>query len=223
MVHFVYVVGTGSRWRNNELRYSLRSVAANFKADYDVTVIGHAPPWLTNVCHMPAQDISRDPIANTTWKICSSAQKLPDSFVLMNDDFFIMKPVDVIPVARGEPMAAQLKKWGPRRGPYIDTYRASYLALLESGIKNPVAFDRHIPFPMEREKLECLPAAWTSGKMRLKSMYGNVFYFTVGLYSRDVKTNIWSGGPFWSTPTNLLDYAKHTLIRRFPKRSPYET
>ena len=51
----LYVVGTVSPNRHNELRYSLRSVARNFPHDR-VIVAGHCPSWLTGASCVPGKD-----------------------------------------------------------------------------------------------------------------------------------------------------------------------
>jgi hypothetical protein len=43
-------LGTGSEWKNNELKYCLRSLNQNLKGEYEIHVYGkEVPDWLTNV------------------------------------------------------------------------------------------------------------------------------------------------------------------------------
>jgi hypothetical protein len=54
----VYVLGSGSRWGDNELRYSLRSVEKHLKGYNNVYLVGDKPDWVRNVTHIPKQDIT---------------------------------------------------------------------------------------------------------------------------------------------------------------------
>ena len=49
----VYVLGTGSKWKNYELLYSLRSIEKNLKGFTDVVIVGELPSWIQNVIHIP--------------------------------------------------------------------------------------------------------------------------------------------------------------------------
>lgn len=221
-MNFVYVVGTGSRWGNNELRYSLRSLA-NVAGKHSVIVIGHAPPWLSNnAIHIALPDSGKDPIVNVTSKIRAAVVDLPDEFVLMNDDFFVMRTVEAIPIVHCGPMALRIRSLTGRRNPYADAFRRGYAVLRNFGVREPLNFGVHTPFPMERDKLLNLIPEWTTGKTLLKTMYGNVHY-PDAKFVRDVKANTWNKtSTFWSTPTHLLPGAQWTLQRRFLKRSEYE-
>ena len=55
-IDVVYVLGTGSNWDNNEIRFSLRSLAKNLKGMGRVFVVGERPAFLQNVIHIPAKD-----------------------------------------------------------------------------------------------------------------------------------------------------------------------
>ena len=190
-----------------------------------MTVIGHAPAWLTNVRHFPIEDIGKNPIANVMFKLSQASCYLPESFILMNDDFFVMKPVEELPILHLGPMAPKLKTLH-KGNPYTEGFRATYDVLKQLNIEEPLNFGVHTPFPMERQKLWDLPAItqWTSGKVLLKTIYGNLYYRErATLAAADVKTNVWNGKRiFWSTPTNLLPVAQVTLQRRFPRRCVYE-
>ncbi len=90
-IDLVYVVGTGSRWNDNELRFSLRSVSKNLSNVGKVFIVGECPDYLKNVIHIPASDIFDSAInadGNMTHKlllVCNN-KELSDDFLFMNDD-----------------------------------------------------------------------------------------------------------------------------------------
>ncbi len=55
-VDVVYTLSNESRWGDNELRYSLRSLEKYCKNLGRVFVVGHKPGWLTGVLHIPHDD-----------------------------------------------------------------------------------------------------------------------------------------------------------------------
>ena len=67
MIHIVYpTIKTENDCE--ELRYSLRSLDKNLIGDYDITIIGYKPKWITNVKHIPFCE-SKDKYVNITNKI----------------------------------------------------------------------------------------------------------------------------------------------------------
>src|SRR4051812_21459970 len=91
LMHFVYYLKNPGE----EFRYSLRSLAANAPVDR-VTVIGDAPPWLKGVKVLdgnPTQDANTNSVANAH----IAARAFPERFVMMNDDFFVLRPLEVLP------------------------------------------------------------------------------------------------------------------------------
>jgi len=91
----VYILGKGSCWQNNELRYSLRSVD-KFVIDLErVFIVGECPKWLRNIIHIPAKDPYPQKWRNGYHKIITACEdpRVSEEFLLMNDDFFIIKPI----------------------------------------------------------------------------------------------------------------------------------
>ena len=89
---FVYICRTGP---NEELRYSIRSVMNSFP-DAKIWVSGGKPDWYIGNYISIDQNGSKyaNAIANIN-AICDS-KEISDDFVLMNDDFFILKKIDSI-------------------------------------------------------------------------------------------------------------------------------
>lgn len=86
----LYVIGKGSLANDDELRYSLRSLASRCKDLGKIFIVGEKIDWLQNVCHIEAEDKHKKPWKNVLDKIRIAClnEELSEDFLLMNDDFF---------------------------------------------------------------------------------------------------------------------------------------
>jgi hypothetical protein len=100
----VYVVRPGE---NEELRYSLRSVAANLP-HRRVFVAGTVLPWLRNVVGIPL-DPMPEKFSNQRQSLTAAVGRddLSSSFVLLNDDHFVCEsvPSTALPTFHRGPVA----------------------------------------------------------------------------------------------------------------------
>lgn len=95
MTDIVYLLGSGSQWENNEIRYSLRSVEKHLSGVGKLYVIGYCPDFLDAV-HVAVEDF---PNANLTKavniknKIVATCgiHELSDKFLVFSDDYFLLK------------------------------------------------------------------------------------------------------------------------------------
>ena len=101
-VDILYIVGKGSRWRNNELKYSLRSIAKNGYNIRKIFICGHIPNFVNtnNVTCIPCEDPTTIKHYNMLYKI-DKAIKSTDigecnngKFLVSSDDHFYIKPVN---------------------------------------------------------------------------------------------------------------------------------
>ena len=94
----LYVVGTGSKWCNNELKYSLRSIAKYGKNVGNVVLVGYKPHFVNeeNVIYIPCEDIGNKKHERILNKILTAAKsgKLSDHFLISSDDHFYIKETD---------------------------------------------------------------------------------------------------------------------------------
>lgn len=92
----VYVVRSGE---NEELRYSLRSIERHANGLFgDIYVVGTGlPSWLTGVNVVPVADVggidARYKHANMRRKVRAACDVVPNHFLLLNDDYFLVKPI----------------------------------------------------------------------------------------------------------------------------------
>lgn len=95
-IDLVYILGTGSKWKDNEIRFSLRSVEKNLLGVRKIFVIGEKPSFFTDkVIHIQYPDFlsSDNADGNMTLKILRACEEkgLSDDFLFMNDDFIVNK------------------------------------------------------------------------------------------------------------------------------------
>ena len=221
----VYFIKDGVR--NEEFRYSLRSICDNMPFNR-VWVFGGCP---TNI--IPDVRIRVDQEGKTKWdkvhamfKLACENKELSDNFILFNDDFFIMKPIEKIePYHRGL-LEDHVKVLG--KGPY-----ATMLAGIDKELKSrklgTYSYELHIPFIFNKKKL--LKLLNDNPDLRsTRTMYGNT-YKIGGERKSDVKI-------FSATPTfdfknsdmlstddpviNVNNDAWRWLKKQFPKKSKYE-
>ena len=111
----VIPLGGGSKWRNNELRYALRSIEKNLSGYDKIFIIGECPEWVycnvvsytetkcgllyscnnEGVIHIPQKDTP----GRKEFSIWSKIMKAVNSeicskdFLFTNDDIFFIKPI----------------------------------------------------------------------------------------------------------------------------------
>lgn len=93
----VYVIGRGSQWGNNELRYSLRSIAKYGQNIDRVIVAGYPPLWLSDrVERLNVDDISRVKHVNILNCIYQAVIRcdLHGDFLYSSDDHFYVQPTN---------------------------------------------------------------------------------------------------------------------------------
>jgi hypothetical protein len=150
-MQLVYILGTGSTWADNELRYSLRS-ACQYYPHTRVLVVGHRPAWLRGVEHLAAHDVYPSGVANVIHKLSKAvhAGVLEDEVTLMNDDFLFLQPVvGELPTYTRGTLADRVARMD-----HHNAYRVMHercLAQLRAwGIAQPLDYGTHTPMRMRR-------------------------------------------------------------------------
>lgn len=226
---FVYICKSGD---NEELRYSIRSVIHSFP-DAKIWLVGGKPDWYSGD-HIPV-DQNHHKYANAINNLSAlcSSQEISNEFVLMNDDFFIIKKVDKLDQFYNGLLSDKIDKYVKITGSsmYIKKLILTNTRLIEQGIAKPYDYELHIPMVMQRDKL--LPIIKKYPNCLWRSMYGNM-YGVGGTQMEDVKvyTNpkhmarsneITNHSVFLSTEDQafkmMLD---RVLLKLFPDKSKYE-
>lgn len=147
-IDLVYTLGKGSKWDDNEIRYSLRSVEANLP-HRNIVIVGDMPDFLQNVVHVPAKDPTSYKSYNTLhkMKIACRSGKISNDFILMNDDFFVMKPAESIPYYHKGYLQDTVKNFEYPGSKYYFTLKRT-ADLLGKGRD----FELHCPFIFNKKK-----------------------------------------------------------------------
>lgn len=177
---YVYICRKGE---NEELRYSIRSVVKNFP-EGNIWVVGNKPNWYKGN-FIPVDDIGGKftNITNATKAIANSPD-ISEDFVLMNDDFFVIKPVSNIPILYSGTLSDKIKAYGELDpgSRYLDILIKTYKYLRRKGIREPMDYDIHVPMIMNKNKLKTIVSKTDAPR----SVYGNLFGIG-GEKSTDVK------------------------------------
>lgn len=170
---YVYTCKPGP---NEELRYSLRSISKNLP-DVNVWIIGDAPDWYTG--NLIKNDRRRDKYAvvRQNLTILTETNQINEDFILMNDDFFVMKPLESIQTWHGGLLydryrdRMQLEPYSTYTKYLIETYNT----IKNNGINDPLSYELHTPLPMTKSALRFAvkqPGLWRSIASNLDGIGG---------------------------------------------------
>jgi hypothetical protein len=211
----VYVVKPGER--NNALRYSLRSLAN--LPHRRVIIGGSCPTWVKNVTHVPVPRLSRSKFDSieANLKGALRAVDVSEQCVYFNDDFYVMTPLERMPILHGGPAAEYhpTEQMGRRLRKTLAELRFYADVLTYDGV--------HVPLPIIRDAvlgaLEHAP-----GGILWRTWYGNMCSIG-GERTHNAKVRHARGmipdGPFLSSSPMSLASLKEFIEDILPKRSPY--
>jgi hypothetical protein len=165
----VYICRSGE---NEELRYSIRSAVKNLKFD-NLWVVGGKPGWYSGNHIKVDQNKSKYSNARNNLKAICSSSEISDSFILMNDDFYIINKVDNVPYMHGGLLSDKIKRYEQLTGGtrYVLMLNKTLSNLSRKLKKDILDYELHVPMVMEKEKLLKIvdvPDFW-------RSRYGNTF------------------------------------------------
>jgi hypothetical protein len=205
--------------RNDELRYSLRSVAANLPGA-TVWITGYKPSWVTGVEHIDIKQLSSQKHQNSlrNQRAALTHPELSDPFAFMNDDFFVMKPLPDVPVTNWGLMDDVIEREGMRR--LGTTYHRSMIATREIlrhlGYPKPVSYALHTPLVTHKAPMLAAmdahnhPDYW----VQHASIYGNVHGLGGETYAHDIKIYSTYGElPAWVREATFLSTSDISFLR----------
>lgn len=222
----VYICRPG---KNEELRYSIRSVTKNAPAD-NVWVIGGKPDWYIGN-FIPVANVGGkfNSIRNCIRVACETPG-ISEDFILMNDDFFILRNQNLGVYYYGGLLNKRAEEHEDLCGSneYSMLLRRTDTILKKQGIKNPLNYDVHVHMPINKTKMLSVVKLPYS----VRSYYGNTFNVggtdieDVKIYSHPLFKNtsaiIKEDTPFISTEDGSLNEVLDLLKERFPEPSEYE-
>lgn len=237
-IDYVYPVRSGEH--NPELLYSIRSVEKNGNPN-NVIITGHKPHWLNNkVIYIPRRQ-QRSAVKNKYYQSANNLleacrdNRVGDKFVQMNDDFFIMRPVDEIKYYYRAELKTVIDVYSQKfpNSPYLTGMKNTYKILTSMGFKNPLSYELHVPMVYEKEKrLELFkiqkPFLEKGMSIHTRTMYGNIY--KVGgerlldvkvIYRKDKWDTSW---PYLSTDESTFYRipAGRYIQNKFKVKSKYE-
>jgi hypothetical protein len=184
MIDIIYPLGSGSKWNNNELRYSLRSIEKHIKNFRNVYIIGECPDWIikrsetegafiNGVTHIPFEE-SGHASKNIMEKILAACdqQDISEEFLFMNDDIFLMEDIDAasFPFYYDRNVVNHLSVYANYYNEYI---KATHSELIGSGL-NTKYFDIHVPIRYNKKLFpEVMDQFDFNKKLIVKSVYCN--------------------------------------------------
>jgi hypothetical protein len=195
----VYICKEGP---NEELRYSIRSAVKNLTFD-NLWVVGGKPNWYIGNYLEVAQNKSKYLNARNNLRALCNSSQISESFILMNDDFYIIKKVAEVPYMHGGLLSSKIKKYEEITGKtrYVLMLKKTFTNLFRRFKNEVLDYELHVPMIMEKEKLLKVleaPDLW-------RSRYGNT-YGVGGIEIDDVK--VYSTGSLVkkSYDINVLKY-----------------
>lgn len=225
---FVYACREGD---NEELRYSIRSVLGSFP-DATIWVVGGKPDWyIGNYIHV---DQVSNPHNNQLANFISACNSddISDNFILMNDDFFITNKINNIDYFHGGLLQGKIELYLSLVGDnsYVRKLMQTCSRLNRYGIDEPLDYELHVPFPVEKNKFKEILDK--DGRYQWRSMYGNRFN-VAGKTLVDVKVydsgalmkksfDYSQSSDFLSSLDESFNKIKPILENLFPNPTPYE-
>lgn len=189
----VYVLGSGSVWQDNELRYSLRSLK-NLSGIDKVFIVGACPKWVTNVIHLYFNDRFPCKEKNIMLKLARACghPDLSNKFLHLHDDHFCLSSQNAedIPnwasaslLQMGRQKPGEKNNW---RDACMNTYKAltaAGLPALNYDLHYPMIFDKNL-YPEVMDRYD-----WKEPRgFVVKSLYANTAGLTPTSFG-DLKLN----------------------------------
>lgn len=214
-----------------ELRYSLRSVCENFP-HRKVWIYGGKPEGIEpdEYVYFNQRGVMPWEKVISTIKEISRNKAITEDFYLFNDDFYIMKPMEEIPVYYDRTLFRRIqqveKSRGGARSLYSQQLRRTRDALQSEGYKT-FNYEVHMPMLINRKKADRLIERYPKMSM-FRSTYGNI-YDIGGEQHKDMKIanpNLEPpvGCDFLSTADGELSETAvgRFIMNRFPNTCKYE-
>lgn len=198
-----------------------------------IWVVGGKPSWYTG--NYIKSDQSGDKYKNVigSLKAIVNHQDIPDDFILMNDDFYIIKPIDKIQTYHGGKFENKVELFSKnaKSSYYTSILKNTMRELKNAGIHQPLDYAIHVPIELNKDKLFTV----IRSRVSIRTMYGNLFSIG-GTEVDDVKfhrvaTRKWANNPDLDTidfeylstsDDSFLEVYEYILKDMFSDPSPYE-
>lgn len=225
----VYVCRKG---QNEELRYSLRSVAQHVLYD-NIFIVGGAPSWVDKEqVHMIPRGTRRTKYATTDSHVRHACMddRISNPFILFNDDFFAVKPVGEVRTTHRGPLHQVLHEYRNLRNAWaIGLSETAKLLERETSRSDLLCYETHTPMIVHKAAmLEALDLAAASGisTPQKRTLYGNL----TGIGGYEIADPKWTSvqsepprGPWMSSGDQSFNRVALPVLKwLFPHPGPYE-
>lgn len=189
----VYICRDGE---NEELRYSIRSVVANLPHS-NIWVVGGKPSWYIGN-HIPVEQTGvKYTNARNNFLAILESSSISETFVLMNDDFYILQPIEKLNNYASGLLYTKMRKYRMNHPSsyYTKLICQTYEKIKHSGKSVDAIwdYDIHVPIVFKKGKLKEI---FNSHIFLWRSVYGNTFFKNkvimddVKLYQYNVKDGL---------------------------------
>ena len=154
MLDFVYIVKEDEH--NEDLRYSLRSIA-KYYPENKVWIVGYKPSWVKNVNYLPIEQ-SGDKWKNSINNILAACNcsDISNDFILMNDDFFMIKPLVPIEMMGNTTLGLlsnSIMKYKTLKSSWHNAFGQVQALLKKLNVPEPYYdFEIHAPLKINKQK-----------------------------------------------------------------------
>lgn len=222
---FVYILKDTPT--NEELKYSLRSIEANAGNLINrVVFVGGNPEGFKDYIHIKQDQMFKTKHMNAIMNIYRACKMdtITPNFVLMNDDFYIMKPIESIEKYYDGTMQARIDELP--EGSYKSQMQ-DYLKALKHEVNLPLNFAVHTPMLINKNMAENIIQT-LEPESNFRNLYGNLT-LNQGV-SRSIKDNklrkqdkIWDkDAVFASSDDETFKRMLPTLRAKFKTKSKWE-
>lgn len=236
----LYVIGTGSKWNDNELKFSLRSIEKNCTGVDRVFIVGHKPAFVnSHVFHIQCSDPYDTKHKNIMHKVTFAIRHsdIAQHFLISSDDHFYIKPTDfnAYPIYNKQEIPESVSKINHYWQSLIDTRKL----LIENNLsiwqtnphcnthfdvsvynENKALFDKGMTFQYGAE-LNCI-----MGNLLISKGYPHEDYRDIKLNADTTiykwKDNVGDAHCISSAPNIYETYTGDFLKKEFPYKSKYE-
>jgi len=173
----VYILGNGSLYYNEELRFSLRSLEKHCKDVTKVIIGGEKPHFINNkIDYIPIKEAQGNKEYRIAMKIYEICNHINGDFLFMNDDFFFLsstKLENYPNYSKGDLKATQQAQH------YQKAIQDTQHYLKELG-HTTHHFDVHTPIIYNAKKFQALLPHFEKSRLStngfvVKSLYGNIY------------------------------------------------
>lgn len=179
-IDIVIPLGNGSHWKNNELRYCLRSIEKNVKEYRNIVIVGNKPRWIDNITHIDYPDVYTDRAAYNIYnklRIACTSNLVSDNFIYFNDDFFITKEINAFfyPYYADKTLNRKIADYMHDEDNWYNTNIVNTIGVLEDNNFSTYNYDIHCPIVINKDRFLKLMATfdWQKYDYCIKSLYAN--------------------------------------------------